>query len=50
MPEYKLVGVLGRLVEEVALGPEGRRETHHDLLADRIDRRVSGACAKSCLK
>ena len=38
--EQQLVGVLGRLVEQVALVAEARREAHHDFLAQRVDRRV----------
>ena len=40
LAEDQLVRVLGRLVEEVALGPERGRQAHHDFLADRVDRRV----------
>ena len=38
--EQQLVCVLGRLVEQVALIAQAGREAHHDLLADRVDRRV----------
>ena len=38
--EQELVRVLGGLLEQVALVAEARREAHHDLLADRVDRRV----------
>ena len=38
--EQQLVGVLGGLFEQVALVAEAGREAHHDLLADRVDRRV----------
>ena len=38
--EKELVGMLGRLFEEVALVAEARSEAHHDFLADRVDRRV----------
>ena len=38
--EHELVRMLGRLVEEVLLRAEGRRQAHHDFLADRVDRRV----------
>ena len=36
----ELAGVLGRLVEQVALGADAGRDAHHDRLADRVDRRV----------
>ena len=38
--QMELVGVLGRLVEQVALVAQAGRQAHHDLLADRVDRRV----------
>ncbi len=38
--QRQLVGVLRRLVEQVALAADRRRQRHHDVLADRIDRRV----------
>ena len=38
--EDQLVGVLGRLLEQVALGAEAGREAHHDLLARGVDGRV----------
>jgi len=34
------VRVLRRLIEQVALVAEARREAHHDFLAQRVDRRV----------
>ncbi len=36
----ELVGVLGRLVEQVLLGADAGRHAHHHGLADRVDRRV----------
>ncbi len=38
--KHQLVRVLGRLLEQVALGAQARRQAHHDFLADRVDRRV----------
>ena len=38
--EQELVRVLGRLVEQVALVAQRGGQAHHDLLADRVDRRV----------
>ncbi len=40
LAQDQLVRVGRRLVEEVELGAEARSEAHHDLLADRVDRRV----------
>ena len=37
---HELVGVLGRLVEQVALGADAGAQRHDDRLADRVDRRV----------
>ena len=38
--DHELARVLGRLVEQVALGADARAHAHHDRLADRVDRRV----------
>jgi hypothetical protein len=38
--EDDLVAVVGRLVEQVALRPDRRRQAHHDVLPDRVDRGV----------
>ena len=38
--DHELARVLGRLVEEVPLRADARGDAHHDLLADRVDRRV----------
>ena len=38
--DHELPRVLGRLVEQVALGADARAHAHHDRLADRVDRRV----------
>ncbi len=42
--EDQLVRVLGRLGEQVALAADPGDQRHHDVLADRVDRRVGDLC------
>ncbi len=38
--DHELARVLGRLVEQVALGADARGDAHHGRFADRVDRRI----------